>query len=126
MRIPDILSSLDFRHSTSLRQLSIGSAVSWTIFLTHEAAVFPQLLSLLANIVPHCPLESLILGARTEYNEAPWPPLSQFTELLDESQFAAVREIQFVVDGTVLKDFETQLFAAMRSSAARAGNMYRY
>ncbi|KAJ7916551.1 hypothetical protein B0H13DRAFT_1871156 [Mycena leptocephala] len=106
----DILSSLNFRHSTSLRRLSIGSA----------------LLSLLANIVPHCPLESLILGARTEYNEAPWPPLSQFTELLDESQFAAVREIQFVVDGTVLKDFETQLFAAMRSSAARVGNMYRY
>jgi hypothetical protein len=67
-----------------------------------EVAVAPQLERLLARITPHCRLETLILGVETEciINPPRWTPFPQFAELMDAPQFAAVSEIQFVVNGS--------------------------
>ncbi|KAJ6582363.1 hypothetical protein B0H19DRAFT_1061779 [Mycena capillaripes] len=97
------VSRLDFSHSTGLKQLRVGEAVRLNVLPTSsDIAVSPELERLLASVTPHCRLETLILGVQTEniINPTPWPPLSQFAELMDARQFATVREIQFIVNGS--------------------------
>ncbi|KAJ7922419.1 hypothetical protein B0H13DRAFT_1865795 [Mycena leptocephala] len=97
------VSGLDCRHITSLQHLRIGTAVRYNVLATSsEVAVAPQLERLLARITPHCRLETLILGVETEciINPPRWTPFPQFAELMDAPQFAAVSEIQFVVNGS--------------------------
>ncbi|KAJ7909070.1 hypothetical protein B0H13DRAFT_2015263 [Mycena leptocephala] len=97
------VSGLDFRYITGLQHLRIGKAVhSYVLATSSEVTIAPQLERLLARITPHCRLETLILGVETNCMIDPpqRTPFSQFAELMDAPQFAAVSEIQFVVNGS--------------------------
>ncbi|KAJ6589096.1 hypothetical protein B0H19DRAFT_1248658 [Mycena capillaripes] len=114
----DIAASLDFRHSTGLKRLSVGRAVRCSVFgADFEATVSPHLTTLLAKVVPHCSLATLIVSVCLETGRPPWKSLPQFAELFAAPQFSAVREIQFVIDEAFRGDFEAKL--TMLSSADR-------
>ncbi|KAF8193934.1 hypothetical protein K438DRAFT_2130493 [Mycena galopus ATCC 62051] len=51
---------------------------------------------------PYCRIKTLVLEVETEsiINPPPWPFLSDLVQRLETSQFSALQEIQFVVDGS--------------------------
>ncbi|KAJ7660102.1 hypothetical protein DFH06DRAFT_1401342 [Mycena polygramma] len=98
---------LDFSHNTGLHHLRLGDTVMFSydpLSASSEVHISPHLERLLSQITPHCRLQTLSFGVETETGRVsphspPWPSLAQLGELLDKPQFAAVREIEFVVDG---------------------------
>ncbi|KAJ6482138.1 hypothetical protein C8R47DRAFT_585211 [Mycena vitilis] len=115
-----IASSLDFSRSTGLRRLSIEKAVRYSMFAYFfEASVSLHIMDVLTNLPADASLESLTLGVSRESNEPSWIALSQFAGLLATPQFAALREIRFVIDQAFREDFRSRLFGTMRGCTAR-------
>lgn len=86
-----------------MKQLKVGEAVHLNVLPTSsDIAVSPEFERLLASLTPHCRLETLILGVLPDSvnNPTPWVPLSELVDLLDTAQFATLREVQFIVDGS--------------------------
>ncbi|KAF7361270.1 hypothetical protein MSAN_01159400 [Mycena sanguinolenta] len=111
----EILSSLDFRHSTSLQLLAIGPVVRYTRrgAALREATVYPQLSTVLANVMSHCPLKILVINVFTENSQGPdaWLPLGHLTEILEGPLLAKVSRIRFLISDVYRGDFEALLGA---------------
>ncbi|KAJ7629382.1 hypothetical protein DFH06DRAFT_1338273 [Mycena polygramma] len=115
-----IPSSLDFSRSTGLRRLSIEKAVRYSMFADFfEASVSLHIMDVLTNLPADASLESLTLGVSRKSNKPSWIALSQFAGLLATPQFAALREIRFVIDRAFREDFRSRLSDTMRGCSAR-------
>ncbi|KAJ7609566.1 hypothetical protein DFH06DRAFT_1485765 [Mycena polygramma] len=98
---------VDFNHTTGLQHLRLGDTVIFgydSVSGLWEVNISPHLERLLSRITPYCRIQTLVFSVETDFGGAsphgpPWPSLARFAQLLDAAQLAAVREIEFVVDG---------------------------
>ncbi|KAJ7304625.1 hypothetical protein DFH08DRAFT_1089183 [Mycena albidolilacea] len=97
---------IDFCHNVGLQHLQIGGAIPLNIVGELSVVdVSPSLECLLANVASHCSLQTLTLGVQTESVTNPiypteWTVFPKFVQFMDAPQFSAVREIQFIVNGS--------------------------
>ncbi|KAJ6616793.1 hypothetical protein B0H10DRAFT_1369737 [Mycena sp. CBHHK59/15] len=95
--------ALDFRRNKNIEWLRISNALRLNVCLeVFEVSIHPDLERVLTNILPHCLLQEIILVVETDNLSNPpvWPSIGRLAELLDLAQFATVRTIQFIVDGS--------------------------
>ncbi|KAJ6594312.1 hypothetical protein B0H19DRAFT_1094979 [Mycena capillaripes] len=97
------VSGLDFSRSLGLRHLRIGEAARLNFLVSSsDVVICPDLERFLASVTLHCQLETLILSVETDYmvNPISWTSFARFAELMDAPQFATLREIRFIVNGS--------------------------
>ncbi|KAJ7446111.1 hypothetical protein FB451DRAFT_791496 [Mycena latifolia] len=100
----DLMPTLDLSANTSLGHLRVSDALRFNVIAARDqfdVAVCPTLEPLLSQVMTYARVDTLLLKVRTESRSIPalWNPLAQLFDLLDTPPFAAIRRVEFVVDG---------------------------